>query len=69
MYYELFMMREHQKQLKLNVVSKMPTSVMNQVKKLYKHFIPDCYQKIILESSRNHSTSVKKKKKKSFPKK
>ena len=61
MYYELFMMHEHQKQLKLNVVSKMPTSVMTQVKKLYKHFIPDCYKKITMENSFKEKSLQKKK--------
>jgi hypothetical protein len=68
MYYELFMMHEHQKQLKLNIVSKMPTSVMNHVKKLYKHFIPDCYKKITIENSSNKEKSFRKKKHTSFKK-
>jgi hypothetical protein len=44
-YYELFMMREGQKELKLNFVSRLPTGVIDEIKRLYKKYIEDCYKK------------------------
>lgn len=44
-YYELFMMREGQKELKLNFISRLPTGVTDEIKRLYKQYIEDCYKK------------------------
>lgn len=44
-YYELFMLREGQKELKLNFVSRLPTNVTDEIKKRYKQYIEDCYKK------------------------
>jgi HrpA-like RNA helicase len=44
-YYELFMMREGQKELKLNFISRLPTGVTDEIKRLYKQHIEDCYKK------------------------
>ena len=44
-YNELFMMREGQKDLKLNFITKMPTSILTEVKALYEKYIGDCYKK------------------------
>lgn len=45
MYYELFMLREGQNELKLNFVSRLPTVVTDEIKSLYKKYIEDCYKK------------------------
>lgn len=45
-YYELFMLREGQKELKLNFISRLPTGVTDEIKRLYKQYIEDCYKKI-----------------------
>ena len=47
-YYELFMMRETQRELKLNIVSKLPTVILDDIKKKYKKYIEDCYKKITI---------------------
>ena len=44
-YNELFMMREGQKDLKLNFITKMPTSILTEIKVLYEKYIGDCYKK------------------------
>jgi HrpA-like RNA helicase len=44
-YNELFMMREGQKDLKLNFITKMPTSILTEIKTLYEKYIGDCYKK------------------------
>ena len=44
-YNELFMMREGQKDLKLNFITKMPTSILTEIKALYEKYIGDCYKK------------------------
>lgn len=44
-YYELFMLREGQKELKLNFISRLPTGVTDEIKRLYKQYIEDCYKK------------------------
>lgn len=44
-YNELFMMREGQKDLKLNFITKMPTSILTEIKSLYQKYIGDCYKK------------------------
>jgi hypothetical protein len=44
-YYELFMLREGQKELKLNFISRLPTGVSDEIKRLYKEHIEDCYKK------------------------
>jgi hypothetical protein len=68
MYYELFMMREDQKELKLNCVTKLPTVVVDEIKHLYKDFIPDCYKKDIYNKSvsKSISKSIRKSPKKSI---
>jgi HrpA-like RNA helicase len=45
-YNELFMMREGQKDLKLNFITKFPTIITNEIKVLYEKYIGDCYKKI-----------------------
>jgi pre-mRNA-splicing factor ATP-dependent RNA helicase DHX15/PRP43 len=49
-YQELFMLREGQKELKLNFVTKLPTPVLTEIKTLYKEYIEDCYKKDIVVS-------------------
>jgi len=49
-YNELFMLREDQKDLKLNVVNKFPTSVTDEIKSRYKKYIEDCYKTNINKS-------------------
>jgi len=44
-YNELFMMREGQKDLKLNFITKMPTTILTEIKTLYEKYIGDCYKK------------------------
>ncbi len=44
MYNELFMLREDQPVLKLNVVGKLPTKVLDEIKKLYGDLIPECFK-------------------------
>jgi hypothetical protein len=46
MYYELIMLREEQKELKLNLVTKLPKGVTDEIKNRYKKYIEDCYKKI-----------------------
>lgn len=44
MYNELFMLREDQPVLKLNVVGKLPTKIIDEIKKLYGNLIPECFK-------------------------
>jgi hypothetical protein len=54
-YQELFMSREGQKELKLNFVTKLPTSVLLEIKTLYKKYIEECYKKdIVIEDAKDH---------------
>jgi HrpA-like RNA helicase len=59
-YNELFMMREGQKELKLNFITKMPTSILTEVKALYEKYIGDCYKK---SSANTHQGNNKYKRK------
>ena len=43
-YNELFYMRENEPVLKLNVVGKFPTKILDEVKKLYNDYIPQCFK-------------------------
>ncbi len=45
-YYELFMLRENQPSLKLNIVNRLPTTVLKQVKDSYGDLIENCYKAI-----------------------
>jgi len=45
LYNELFMLKEGQKELKLNFVNKLPNSVLTFMKKRYGKTIEDCYKK------------------------
>ncbi len=45
-YYELFMLRENQPTLKLNVVNKLPTKVQAELKSMYGKLIENCYKTI-----------------------
>ncbi len=60
-YNELFMMREDQKELKLNFVNKFPTVVLDEIKLKYKKYIEDCYKKEKDVKEDFHSHSGKKK--------
>jgi hypothetical protein len=42
---ELIMLREDQKELKMNMVTKFPTKVTDMIKTKYKKYIEDCYKK------------------------
>ena len=46
-YYELFMLRENQPTLKLNVVNKLPTKVQTELKSMYGKLIENCYKKSV----------------------
>ena len=46
-YYELFMLRENQPTLKLNVVNKLPTKVQAELKSMYGKLIENCYKKSV----------------------
>ena len=66
-YSELFMLREGQKDLKLNFITKFPNKILDVIKDKYKKYIEDCYKK---ESFKKESSKKKKfsKKKKSVKK-
>ncbi len=49
-YYELFMLRENQPTLKLNIVNKLPTKVQAEIKSVYGKLIPNCYKTIKMKS-------------------
>jgi len=61
-YNELVMLREDQKELKMNVVNKFPTDVLTIIKDTYKTYIPDCYKK-------NNNFNTKKQQHKQFQQK
>jgi hypothetical protein len=66
-YSELFMLREGQKDLKLNFITKFPNKILDVIKSKYKKYIEDCYKK---ESFKKESSKKKfSKKKKSVKKK
>ena len=50
LYYELFMLREGQKVLKLNCITKLPMTVSTEMKHLYESYISDCYKKIDMKN-------------------
>ncbi len=52
-YYELFMLRENQPTLKLNIVNKLPTKVQAEIKSVYGKLIPNCYKTIKMKSKNN----------------
>ena len=45
LYNELFMMREGQTELKLNFITKIPTVILDDIKKYYQKYIEDCFKK------------------------
>jgi hypothetical protein len=59
-YNELFMMREGQKDLKLNFITKFPKTITDEIKVLYEKYISDCYKKI--DFSRNNTKNKDSKK-------
>ena len=65
-YSELFMLREGQKDLKLNFITKFPNKILDVIKDKYKKYIEDCYKK---ESVKKESSKKKKFSKKKFSKK
>ena len=49
------MLREDQKELKMNTVTKFPTKVIDMIKSKYKKYIENCYKKNIhVHNSLNH---------------
>ncbi len=50
-YYELFMLRENQPTLKLNIVNKLPTKVQAEIKSVYGKLIPNCYKTIKIKKN------------------
>jgi HrpA-like RNA helicase len=60
-YNELFMMREGQKDLKLNFITKMPTSILTEIKTLYQKYIGDCYKKTSSNTQYQGNNKYKKK--------
>ena len=44
LYNELFTMREGQKELKLNFITKIPNTVLSNIKEYYQKYIEDCYK-------------------------
>ncbi len=55
MYNELFMLREDQPVLKLNVVGKLPTKVLDEVKKLYGGVIEACFKASARRATNNRN--------------
>ena len=60
-YNELFMMREGQKDLKLNFITKMPTSILTEIKTLYEKYIGDCYKKTLANTQHQGKKNHKRK--------
>jgi hypothetical protein len=46
------MLREDQKELKLNFVTKLPTTVSTEMKRLYGKYIEDCYKKEVVSNKK-----------------
>ena len=61
LYNELFMLREDQKELKLNFVTKLPTTVSTEMKRLYGKYIEDCYKKEVVSDKKNYHQKISKK--------
>jgi pre-mRNA-splicing factor ATP-dependent RNA helicase DHX15/PRP43 len=64
LYNELFMLKEDQKELKLNFINKLPTVVATTVKKQYSKYIEDCYKKepktsLVVKKSEKHYKKYK----------
>ena len=59
-YYELFMLRENQPTLKLNIVGKLPTKVQTELKSVYGKLIENCYKKSVLKISSKKGSKGKK---------
>lgn len=53
-YGELIMLREDQKELKMNTVTKFPTKVIDMIKHQYKKYIDKCYKENSHEVKDNH---------------
>ncbi len=74
-YSELFMLRENQPILKLNIVNKLPTKIQSEIKEQYGKLIENCYKTIKINkmNKRNHQRREKgdrgQKRKKRFTKK
>jgi HrpA-like RNA helicase len=58
-YNELFMMREGQKDLKLNFITKMPTTILTEIKALYEKYIGDCYKKTSINTQHQGNNRYK----------
>jgi HrpA-like RNA helicase len=56
LYNELFMMREGQTELKLNFITKIPTVILDDIKKYYQKYIEDCFKKQNLVINKNKHT-------------
>ncbi len=54
-YYELFMLRENQPTLKLNIVGKLPIKVQAEIKSTYGKLIENCYKTIKSKNSTKKS--------------
>ncbi len=69
-YNELFMLRENQPSLKLNIVGKLPTKIQAEIKSAYGDLIKECYSSAKVSNNRSRKTKTKKvvKKKKHFTK-
>lgn len=59
-YGELFMLREEQRELKLNFVNKFTTEINDVIKDRYKKYIEDCYKKNSGRTNYNKLNSTKK---------
>ena len=57
LYNELFMMREGQTELKLNFITKIPTVILDDIKKYYQKYIEDCFKKQNLVINKNKHTN------------
>ncbi len=72
-YNELFMLRENQPTLKLNIVNKLPTKIQDEIKTNYKKYIEDCYKTVkensVNKKGRGNKKGSKGKKKEFFKKK
>ncbi len=62
-YNELFMLRENQPTLKLNIVNKLPAKIQADVKTFYGKLIENCYKKSVAKKSTNGKKSRNGKKK------
>ena len=70
LYNELFMMRETDKILKLNFITKIPTVILDDIKKYYQKYIEDCFKKqnLVINKNKHTDKHTHKDKKKTYKK-